>query len=236
MGRRYSKMQFDKRKPSTPSSDTLQWVLNGYYQPPSTPEWGSNSHNQPPSKVVLTLPHSVESERNITDSATKIQRVTRGFLVRKTIKKMLKMKVELEEIKKKVNDEETVKMIKEVQMERRRIDESLTSLLRRLDSVRVFDCSPLREFRKSLINKAIFLDEFVDQIQMVVKCEDEDEEILRRMMDENREMVRRMMDEKEKQSSVLTSLTQRVEQLEEAFTSDAFDMSFAIFFFLIFFL
>ncbi|XP_050916660.1 uncharacterized protein LOC127131799 [Lathyrus oleraceus] len=155
-------------------------------------------------------------------AATKIQMVARGCLVRKSMKKMLKIKVELEEI-------ETVMMMmkKKEQKERLTIGETIMDLLLRLDSVTVFHCSSLRELRKSLINRAIFLDESVDQIRMVgptheVKCEDEeeDEERLRRMMDENREMIRRMMDEKEKQTSVLTSLTQRVEQLERAFPSD----------------
>ncbi|KAL5082713.1 hypothetical protein RYX36_011134 [Vicia faba] len=172
--------------PSTP-----QWGLNGHNnqppstpslcrpqgQPPSTPslcrpwpQWGHTSHNQPPFKVVL---NPVQSERNITDLATKIQRVARGYLVRKSVKKMLKIKVELEKIKKKVNDEETVKMIKEVQMESMKIDESLTNLLLRLDSVRGFHCSALRGFRRSLVKRAVFLQEFVYQIQTEIE-ENED--------------------------------------------------------------
>ncbi|KAL5082711.1 hypothetical protein RYX36_011132, partial [Vicia faba] len=172
--------------PSTP-----QWGLNGHNnqppstpswfipqgQPPSTPslcrpwpQWGHTCHNQPPFKVVL---NPVRSERNITDLATKIQRVARGYLVRKSVKKMLKIKVELEKIKKKVNDEETVKMIKEVQMESMKIDESLTNLLLRLDSVRGFHCSALRGFRRSLVKRAVFLQEFVYQIQTEIE-ENED--------------------------------------------------------------
>ncbi|XP_058756010.1 uncharacterized protein LOC131629229 [Vicia villosa] len=160
MDQRPSKMHFNQRK-TTPLSFSRQ-------------QWGPNCHNQPPSKVVLTPAHSVGSERNITDSATKIQRVARGFLVRKSVKKMMKMKMELEEIKKKVNDEETVKMIKEVQMERLKMDESLATLLLRLDSVRVFGCSALRGVRRSLVKRAIFLQEFVDQIQMVEKKNKDD--------------------------------------------------------------
>ncbi|XP_058756031.1 BAG family molecular chaperone regulator 6-like [Vicia villosa] len=130
-------------------------------------QWGAPRYNKTPSKVVSIPVLFVGSEKNRTASATKIQRVARGYLVRKSMKKMLKMKVELEEIDKKVNNEETVKMMKNEQKERIRIGETIMNLLLRLDCVRVFHCSALREFRKSLIRRAVFLQEFVDQIQMV---------------------------------------------------------------------
>ncbi|CAI8592145.1 unnamed protein product [Vicia faba] len=130
-------------------------------------QWGAPRYNKTPSKVVSIPVHFVGSDRNRTDSATKIQRVARGYHVRKSLKKMLKMKVELEEIDKTVNTEETVKMMKKEQKERIRMGETIMSLLLRLDSVRVFHCSALRDLRKSLIKRAIFLQEYVDQIQMV---------------------------------------------------------------------
>ncbi|XP_073222777.1 uncharacterized protein [Cicer arietinum] len=80
---------------------------------------------------------------------------------------MLKMKVELEEIEINVNGEETLKLLKKDQKERLRIGETIMNLLLKLDCVRVFQCYALREFRKSLIKRVIFLQEFVDQIQMV---------------------------------------------------------------------
>ena len=91
---------------------------------------------------------------------------------------MLKMKVELEEIEKKVNDEKTVKMVKKEQKERIMIVGTIMNSLLRLDSVRVFHSSALRDVRKLLIKRAILLQEFVDQIQMVgptdeVGCEEE---------------------------------------------------------------
>ncbi|CAI8592143.1 unnamed protein product [Vicia faba] len=130
-------------------------------------QWGAPRYNKAPSKVVSIPVHFVGSERNRNDSATKIQRVGRGFLVRKSLKKMMKMKVELEEIQKNVNNEETMNMMKKEQKERIRIGETIMNLLLRLDSVRVFNCSTLRDLRKLLIKRAIFLQEFVDQIQMV---------------------------------------------------------------------
>ncbi|GAU17762.1 hypothetical protein TSUD_171500 [Trifolium subterraneum] len=144
--------------------------------PPTTtpfPLYGTQWRNSPrynktPSKVVSIPVHFVGSERNRADSATKIQKFVRGFLVRKNLKKMLKMKVELEEIEKKVNNEETVKMMKKEQKERIRIGETIMNLLLRLDSVRVFHCCyALRDLRKLLIKRAIFLQEFVDQIQIM---------------------------------------------------------------------
>ncbi|PNX66575.1 bcl-2-associated athanogene-like protein, partial [Trifolium pratense] len=99
---------------------------NNNTRTPTTPfplygtRWRSSprNNNSTPSKVVSIPVHFVGSERNRADSATKIQKVVRGFLVRKSLKKMLKMKVELEEIEKKVNNEETVKMMKKEQKEK----------------------------------------------------------------------------------------------------------------------
>ncbi|KAK2359816.1 neurofilament medium polypeptide [Trifolium repens] len=132
-------------------------------------QWRSSPrYNNTPSKVVSIPVHFVGSERNRADSATMIQKVARGFLVRKSLKKMLKMKVELEEIEKKVNNEETVKMMKKEQKEKVRMGETIMNLLLRLDSVRIFHCCyALRDLRKFLIKRAIVLQEFVDQIQMM---------------------------------------------------------------------
>ncbi|XP_058756008.1 BAG family molecular chaperone regulator 5, mitochondrial-like [Vicia villosa] len=149
--------------------------------------WGAPRYNKTPLKVVSIPVRFVGSERNRNDSAMVIQRVARGFLVRKSMKKMLKMKVELEEIDKKVNSEETVKMMKKEQKERIRIGETIMNLLLKLDSVRVFNCGALREFRKSLIKKAIFLQEYVDQIQMVSpkdEVENEDGDCLMKVKEE----------------------------------------------------
>ncbi|XP_045797217.1 BAG family molecular chaperone regulator 5, mitochondrial-like [Trifolium pratense] len=160
-------MQFNnnKRTPATP--------LSLYGNQCNYPRY-----NKTPSKVVSIPVRFVGSERNRADSATKIQKVARGFLVRKNLKKMLKIKVELEEIENKVNNEETVKMMKKEQKEKIRIGETIMNLLLRLDSVRIFNCCyALRDLRKLLIKRAIVLQEFVDQIQMMtIKVEDENGE------------------------------------------------------------
>ncbi|MCI64828.1 BAG family molecular chaperone regulator 5 mitochondrial-like, partial [Trifolium medium] len=60
---------------------------------PTTPtQWRSSPryNKTVPSKVVSIPVHFVGSERNRADSATKIQKFARGFLVRKSLKKMLK--------------------------------------------------------------------------------------------------------------------------------------------------
>ncbi|KAK2413391.1 neurofilament medium polypeptide [Trifolium repens] len=141
-------------------------------------QWRSSPrYNNTPSKVVSIPVHFVGSERNRADSATMIQKFARGFLVRKSLKKMLKMKVELEEIEKKVNNEETVKMMKKEQKEKVRMGETIMNLLLRLDSVRVFHyCYALRDLRKFLIKRAIVLQEFVDQIHEMVGSTNEIED------------------------------------------------------------
>lgn len=127
----------------------------------------NNRVKRTPSKVISIPVHFVGSERSRTESATKIQRVAKGFLVRKSVKKMISMKVELEEMENTVNAPETVELMKKEQKEKVRIAETIMNLLLKLDSVRVFHCSALRDFRKSLIKRAIVIQEFVDEIQLV---------------------------------------------------------------------
>ncbi|TKY64923.1 BAG family molecular chaperone regulator 5 [Spatholobus suberectus] len=120
-----------------------------------------------PSKVVSVPVHFVASERARTDSATKIQKVLRGFLVRNTVRKMGAVRVELERIESEVN----VELVKREERERVRVIETVMNLLLRLDSVRVLHYSGLRECRKSLINKAIALQEMLDQVGGVADSE-----------------------------------------------------------------
>ncbi|XP_057423356.1 BAG family molecular chaperone regulator 6-like [Lotus japonicus] len=135
-----------------------------------TPFWGMpqpQPRQRAPSKVrVRQIPvHFVGSERNRADSATKIQKVLRGYLVRKSVKKMVAMKVELEQIETNVHAPETVEKMRKEKKERVRVGESIMNLLLRLDSVKVLHCSALRDCRKSLIKRAIALQEMVDQIE-----------------------------------------------------------------------
>ncbi|KAL2959424.1 hypothetical protein AAZX31_18G266400 [Glycine max] len=140
-----------------------------------TTPWGGMPEpcfRKAPSKVVSIPVHFVGSERTRTNSATEIQRVLRGFLVRNTLRKITAMRVELERIESEISVE--VIKLKREQRERVRVSETIMNLLLKLDSVRVLHYSGLRECRKSLINKAIALQEMLDQ--MAVTHSDEMEE------------------------------------------------------------
>ncbi|XP_027351460.1 neurofilament medium polypeptide-like [Abrus precatorius] len=120
-----------------------------------------------PSKVVTIPVHFVGSERSRNVSAIKIQKVLRGFLVRNIVRKISGIRVELEQIENKVSANETVELMRKEQRERVRVSETIMNLLLQLDSVRVLHYSGLRECRKTLIKKAITLQEMVDQMVLV---------------------------------------------------------------------
>lgn len=114
-------------------------------------------------KVVLIPVHFVGSERNRSDLALKIQKVFRGYLVRKSVKKIAVIRGEVDEIERKMSRRETTESIRRETTERLRMNETLMSLLFRLDSVRGVD-SGVRDFRKVVIKKAIALQERIDAI------------------------------------------------------------------------
>ncbi|KAL2329646.1 hypothetical protein Fmac_017227 [Flemingia macrophylla] len=136
--------------------------------------WGmappSYNNYRAPSKVVSIPVHFVSSESTRTSSAVKIQKVVRGFLVRNTMRKITATRTELERIEREID----VEVVRREQRERVKVVETIMNLLLKLDSVRVMHYSGLRECRKSLIKKAIALQEMVDQIG-VVECEKEGE-------------------------------------------------------------
>jgi len=133
--------------------------------------WGmaEPGYHKAPSKVVSIPVHFVGSERTRTDSAMKIQRVLRGFLVRKTLRKIVAMRVELARIESEIR----VEVVKREQKERVRVIETIMNLLLKLDSIRVLHYSGLRECRKSVIRKAIALQEMLDQMAVPVPDSDE---------------------------------------------------------------
>ncbi|KOM36734.1 hypothetical protein LR48_Vigan03g011500 [Vigna angularis] len=135
------------------------------------------SYYKAPSKVVSIPVRFVSSERSRGDSAIKIQRVLRGFLVRKTLKKIAAMRVELARIESEIR----LEVVKREAKERVRVIETIMNLLLKLDSVRVLHYSGLRECRKSVIRKAIALQEMLDQMGVAdsnegVKIEEKEEE------------------------------------------------------------
>ncbi|XP_062110759.1 uncharacterized protein LOC133822434 [Humulus lupulus] len=117
-----------------------------------------------PSPNVVSIPvHFVRSERSRSDSALRVQKVFRGFLVRRSLKKIAAIKGEVDEIEKRMSRKETMELIRKDSKERLRLNESLMSLLFRLDSVKGVD-SGVRDCRKTVIKKAIKLQERIDAI------------------------------------------------------------------------
>ncbi|XP_050208229.1 uncharacterized protein LOC126657567 [Mercurialis annua] len=123
---------------------------------------------QPPRKVV-TIAVSDGSERppppvpNKSDCAVKIQKVFRGFLVRKSVKKISEIRNEVDEIEKLLATEEQIEVMRNDSKERLKVSEMIMRLLLRLDSVRGVDCG-VKDLRKSVIKKAIRLQEIVDSV------------------------------------------------------------------------
>lgn len=117
-----------------------------------------------PSPKVVSIPvHFVRSEKNRSDSALKIQKYFRGFLVRKNMKKIAAIKGEVDEMERRISKEETVEMIQRDEKERLRVNEMLMSLLLKLDAVKGVD-SGVRDCRKFVVKKVIALQERVEAI------------------------------------------------------------------------
>ncbi|XP_057756637.1 BAG family molecular chaperone regulator 5, mitochondrial-like [Arachis stenosperma] len=114
-----------------------------------------------PSKVRTIPIHFVGSERSRENSAIKIQKVLRGFFVRNALKRIMGLRVELQSVEAKVYA--SMEVIKRDQRERVRVSETIMNLLLKLDSVRVLSSwYGVRECRKSVIKKAIALQEMVE--------------------------------------------------------------------------
>ncbi|VVA19964.1 PREDICTED: BAG [Prunus dulcis] len=115
-----------------------------------------------PSPKVVSIPvQFVGLERNRSASAQKIQKAFRGFQVRKSVKKIAAIKGDVDEIEKRISKKETVELMKREAKERLKVNETLMSLLFRLDSVKGVDPG-VRDFRRAVIKKAIALQERVD--------------------------------------------------------------------------
>ncbi|KAG6422437.1 hypothetical protein SASPL_119009 [Salvia splendens] len=115
-------------------------------------------------KVVRIRVQSAGSERlDRTESAVKIQKVFRGFLGRKSLRKVKDVKIEVDEIEERLKSRETVELLKTDAKERLRMSERLMSLLLKLDSIGGVDLG-VRACRKAVIRKAIGLQERIDAI------------------------------------------------------------------------
>ncbi|XAR48210.1 hypothetical protein NMG60_11030954 [Bertholletia excelsa] len=113
---------------------------------------------------VVSVPvHEVSSETSRASAALKIQKVFKGSLVRKSMRRIASVKCEVEEVERRVSKVEFVELIRRDEMEKLRVNEALMSLLFKLDSVRGVD-SGVRDCRKAMIRKAIALQERIDAI------------------------------------------------------------------------
>ncbi|XP_008791114.2 uncharacterized protein LOC103708112 [Phoenix dactylifera] len=105
-----------------------------------------------------------EVDRDV--AAVKVQKVVRGFLVRKNVRVVHKVAAEVDEIERKIRAEE--ELIRRDGKERLRVNEMLMALLLRLDSVR-----GVRDYRKKVIRRVISLQDAVDSIAAAARDEKE---------------------------------------------------------------
>ncbi|KAI8526811.1 hypothetical protein RHMOL_Rhmol12G0025700 [Rhododendron molle] len=90
-------------------------------------------------KVVSIPVRFVNSEKKPatrSSSAVKIQKVFRGFLVRKSVNKIASIRREVEGIERRISQNDAVELIRRENKERLRLNETLMALLFKLDSVR----------------------------------------------------------------------------------------------------
>ncbi|KAL8038012.1 hypothetical protein ABFX02_11G075300 [Erythranthe guttata] len=112
-------------------------------------------------RIPVQFVGSEKPDRRV--SALKIQKVFRGFLVRKYLKKIKDIKVQVDEIEGKLSNGEIVELVRRNEKERLRLNEGLMSLLIKLDSISGLDFG-VRVCRKAVIRKAIALQERLDGI------------------------------------------------------------------------
>ncbi|KAM7503042.1 hypothetical protein LguiB_001946 [Lonicera macranthoides] len=127
-----------------------------------------------PKPKIKSIPvHFVGSETARPESAAlRIQKVFRGFIVRKSIKRIMAIKKQVEEIERNALEKENMELIRKDAKERLRVNETLMALIFKLDSI-----------RGAVIKKAVSLQEKVDFIAAsptdetaLVSPDDSDEE------------------------------------------------------------
>lgn len=122
-------------------------------------------HVDPPAPKIVRIPvQFFGSERlDRTGSAVRIQKVFRGFLVRKSLGKIKGIKLQVDEIEERLRRSDVVDLVRRDPKERLRLNESLMALLLKLDSICGVDFG-IRACRKAVIRKAIALQERIDAI------------------------------------------------------------------------
>ncbi|CAA0820444.1 BAG family molecular chaperone regulator 5-mitochondrial [Striga hermonthica] len=149
-----------RRYPFSPSP-SFDGVPGHQFDPLETQVAGRAAQRQPKEAKVVRIP-VLQVDRS-GSSAVKIQKVVRGFLVRKCLKKIKDIKREVDEIEWRLSWVEVVDLVKRDEKERLRMTESLMSLLLKLDSICGVDFG-VRGCRKAVIRKAIALQERIDAI------------------------------------------------------------------------
>ncbi|XP_076903782.1 uncharacterized protein LOC143558930 [Bidens hawaiensis] len=148
-------------------------MMNGpFYRSYSTQQPSRSIPVQQTVQKVISVPvHFISSDQPPTtismlkdSAAIKIQKLFRGFTVRKSVKKIDSIRHEVNEIGRRINNNmEVVNLIRGDAKERLRVNETLMALLFKLDSIRGVD-SGVRDLRKGVTKKAIALQEKVDSI------------------------------------------------------------------------
>ncbi|XP_075500584.1 uncharacterized protein LOC142539191 [Primulina tabacum] len=118
-----------------------------------------------PGRKVVQIPvqfFGSDSGRR-SESALRIQKVFRGFVVRKSVRKIKEIRAQVDEIEARLLRDEVVEMIRGNERERLRMSETLMNLLLRLDGIRGIDLG-IRVCRKGVTRKAIALQEKIDAI------------------------------------------------------------------------
>ncbi|KAJ8634130.1 hypothetical protein MRB53_027466 [Persea americana] len=139
------------------------FFLNYWNAPRPRPRFSPNPIHQQhhPPKVVSIPVRFVGSERARSEAATKIEKLYRGFAVRKNVKKIAKIRSQVDNVQHQISQKSD--LIARDAKERLRLNETLMSLLFQLDSVRGVDPA-VRDCRKAVIRRAIALQEAIDAI------------------------------------------------------------------------
>ncbi|KAL0364360.1 UNVERIFIED_CONTAM: BAG family molecular chaperone regulator 5, mitochondrial [Sesamum angustifolium] len=152
-----------------PHSAPFRGVPVYQVDPASETHWPAHPVRRPPGgnpvpKVVQIPIHFVGSvEVDRSGSALKIQKVFRGFFVRKCLRKIKDIKLQVDEIEERLSTSEVRDLLRRDERERVRMNESLMSLLFKLDSISGVDFG-VRGCRKAVIRKVIALQEKIDAI------------------------------------------------------------------------
>ncbi|XP_076885646.1 uncharacterized protein LOC143535214 [Bidens hawaiensis] len=106
---------------------------------------------------VIQIPIHFMSSVRSKSSALMIQRVFRGFTVRKSVRKLLAIRNQVREVETSINDTETVELIRLDNKEWLRVNERIMLLLLKLDLVLGVGYG-VRELQKAVIRQAIAIE------------------------------------------------------------------------------